>query len=34
VKLTRRGPDDFDQEALGGVAFVPLIGAQGWTTAG
>jgi len=30
VKLTRRGEDAFEQEALGGVVFVALIGAQGW----
>jgi protein-L-isoaspartate(D-aspartate) O-methyltransferase len=31
VKLTRRTEDEFDREALGGVMFVALIGAQGWT---
>ncbi len=30
LKLTRRGEDAFEQEALGGVVFVALIGAQGW----
>ncbi len=25
VRLTRRGPDDFARESLGGVAFVPLL---------
>jgi protein-L-isoaspartate(D-aspartate) O-methyltransferase len=30
VKLTRRAADRFDQEDITGVAFVPLIGAQGW----
>ena len=28
-RLTRRG-DGFEEESLGGVRFVPLIGAQGW----
>ncbi|QPQ55182.1 protein-L-isoaspartate(D-aspartate) O-methyltransferase [Allosphingosinicella flava] len=30
VKVTRRGEDDYDMENLGGVRFVPLIGAYGW----
>jgi protein-L-isoaspartate(D-aspartate) O-methyltransferase len=30
VKLVRRGPDVFDEADLGGVMFVPLVGAQGW----
>lgn len=30
VKVTRRGAEDFDQEDLGPVRFVPLIGAHGW----
>ncbi|MCM8730474.1 protein-L-isoaspartate(D-aspartate) O-methyltransferase [Hephaestia sp. GCM10023244] len=30
LKLTRTGKDAFAQEDLGGVAFVPLIGAEGW----
>lgn len=30
LKLVRRGDDAFEQEDLGGVLFVPLIGAQGW----
>ncbi|MEA3063825.1 MAG: hypothetical protein QOJ27_253 [Sphingomonadales bacterium] len=30
VKVTRRGEEDFAQEDLGPVRFVPLIGAQGW----
>ncbi|MEO7151154.1 MAG: protein-L-isoaspartate(D-aspartate) O-methyltransferase [Burkholderiaceae bacterium] len=31
VKLTRRGDDDrYDREDLGAVAFVPLVGEQGW----
>ena len=29
-KVTRRAQDRFDQESLGAVKFVPLIGAQGW----
>jgi len=31
VKVTRRGEDSFEQEDLGPVRFVPLIGAHGWT---
>jgi protein-L-isoaspartate(D-aspartate) O-methyltransferase len=30
VKVTRRGEKDFDEEDLGPVRFVPLIGAHGW----
>jgi protein-L-isoaspartate(D-aspartate) O-methyltransferase len=30
VRVTRIGPDDYRQEGLGTVRFVPLIGAQGW----
>ncbi len=30
VRVTRRGPGDFKQESLCEVAFVPLIGEQGW----
>ncbi|HEX9948071.1 MAG TPA: protein-L-isoaspartate(D-aspartate) O-methyltransferase [Allosphingosinicella sp.] len=30
VKVTRRGERDFDEEDLGPVRFVPLIGAHGW----
>ena len=30
VKVTRRGADEFDEEDLGPVRFVPLIGAHGW----
>ncbi|HEX8511844.1 MAG TPA: protein-L-isoaspartate(D-aspartate) O-methyltransferase [Allosphingosinicella sp.] len=30
VKVTRRGDDLFEQEDLGPVRFVPLIGAHGW----
>ena len=32
VKLTRRDARHFDEEDLGGVLFVPLIGEQGWAT--
>ena len=34
VKVTRRGDRDFEQEDLGPVRFVPLIGAHGWTERG
>ena len=30
IKLTRRSSSDFDREVLDAVAFVPLVGAQGW----
>jgi protein-L-isoaspartate(D-aspartate) O-methyltransferase len=30
VKVTRRGEEEFEQEDLGPVRFVPLIGAHGW----
>lgn len=30
VKVTRAGHDAFQEEDLGGVAFVPLVGLQGW----
>jgi protein-L-isoaspartate(D-aspartate) O-methyltransferase len=30
VKVTRKGPDDFEEEDLGPVRFVPLIGREGW----
>jgi protein-L-isoaspartate(D-aspartate) O-methyltransferase len=30
VRVTRVGKDQFDEENLGPVQFVPLIGAQGW----
>jgi protein-L-isoaspartate(D-aspartate) O-methyltransferase len=33
-KITRKGEDDYDQENLGAVAFVPLIGEQGWSEDG
>jgi protein-L-isoaspartate(D-aspartate) O-methyltransferase len=31
VKVTRRGVEDFVEEELGPVRFVPLIGAHGWS---
>ena len=31
LKLTRRSEEDYEQENLGTVFFVPLIGEQGWT---
>jgi protein-L-isoaspartate(D-aspartate) O-methyltransferase len=34
IKLTRTGEDAFEEEDLGGVMFVPLIGEEGWTEAG
>jgi len=34
VKVTRTGEDDFAQEDLGPVRFVPLIGEQGWDERG
>jgi protein-L-isoaspartate(D-aspartate) O-methyltransferase len=34
VKVTRRGEDDYQQEDLGPVRFVPLIGEQGWDESG
>ena len=30
MRVTRVGPDDFREEPLGDVRFVPLIGEQGW----
>jgi protein-L-isoaspartate(D-aspartate) O-methyltransferase len=30
VRVTRRGDDAFDEEDLGGVVFVPLVGEHGW----
>ena len=30
VRLVRASPDRFDETDLGGVMFVPLVGAQGW----
>jgi protein-L-isoaspartate(D-aspartate) O-methyltransferase len=34
IKVTRRNQDEFVQETLGGVSFVPLIGEQGWAEDG
>ncbi len=34
LKLTRRGEADFEEEDLGAVMFVPLIGEQGWAEDG
>ena len=34
VKVTRTGGDEFEQEELGAVRFVPLIGAHGWSEKG
>jgi len=34
MKVTRKGHADFEEEDLGGVRFVPLIGAQGWAEDG
>ena len=34
IKLTRRSASDFDREVLDAVAFVPLVGAQGWADDG
>jgi protein-L-isoaspartate(D-aspartate) O-methyltransferase len=30
VRVTRRGPHDYDEEELIAVAFVPLVGEEGW----
>jgi protein-L-isoaspartate(D-aspartate) O-methyltransferase len=30
VRVTRTGPDQFEEERLNPVAFVPLIGVEGW----
>jgi protein-L-isoaspartate(D-aspartate) O-methyltransferase len=30
VRVTRRGDDSFEEEDLGGVVFVPLLGQHGW----
>jgi protein-L-isoaspartate(D-aspartate) O-methyltransferase len=32
VRVRRTAPDRFERENLGGVRFVPLVGAQGWRT--
>src|SRR5215203_6400016 len=34
LKVTREGESDYEEEDLGAVAFVPLIGAQGWAEDG
>ena len=34
VKVTRVGDDEYEQEELGAVRFVPLIGAHGWDEKG
>jgi protein-L-isoaspartate(D-aspartate) O-methyltransferase len=34
IKLTRESDTEFDEENLGAVAFVPLIGEQGWAEDG
>jgi protein-L-isoaspartate(D-aspartate) O-methyltransferase len=34
VRITRRDVDRFDQEELGDVRFVPLLGAEGWPERG
>jgi protein-L-isoaspartate(D-aspartate) O-methyltransferase len=34
IKLTRKSESEFEEENLGGVAFVPLIGEQGWAEDG
>src|SRR4051812_39003891 len=34
VKLTRRSVDDFEEEHLGAVRFVPLVGGTGWVEDG
>ena len=34
IKVTRTGEDEYEQEELGAVRFVPLIGQHGWTDRG
>jgi protein-L-isoaspartate(D-aspartate) O-methyltransferase len=34
IRLRRTGEDAFEEEDLGGVMFVPLVGEQGWTEEG
>ena len=34
LKITRRGQAQYDEEDLGAVAFVPLVGEQGWAEDG
>jgi protein-L-isoaspartate O-methyltransferase len=31
LRITRTGATRFEEEDLGGVMFVPLIGEQGWS---
>jgi protein-L-isoaspartate(D-aspartate) O-methyltransferase len=31
LKIVRRGPAEFEEQDLGGVRFVPLIGEEGWS---
>jgi len=31
LKLVRLGESEFEQQALGGVVFVPLVGRHGWS---
>ena len=30
LKITRKGATEYEEESLGAVRFVPLIGEQGW----
>jgi protein-L-isoaspartate(D-aspartate) O-methyltransferase len=30
IRVVREGPDEFREEDIADVAFVPLIGEQGW----
>ncbi len=34
LKITRTGETGYEEEDLGGVAFVPLVGEQGWAENG
>jgi protein-L-isoaspartate O-methyltransferase len=34
LKITRKGPDKYDEDNLGAVMFVPLIGEHGWAEDG
>jgi protein-L-isoaspartate(D-aspartate) O-methyltransferase len=34
LKITRESEADFEEESLGGVSFVPLVGEQGWAEDG
>ena len=31
IRVVRRGADEYAEQDLGDVAFVPLIGAHGWS---